>query len=98
LEKALEKFSLIATLILIVSLIALVAPLALVSAHDVLDVDVETCEALDFTSPLKYSYVLGEPVYARGKTQNFSTTLDIYLVEDIDVVNGQVIPERVPGP
>jgi len=76
----------------------LLASLLPASAHDGVFIDVETCETLDFSSDLKYSYIAGEPVYARGKTQNYSETLDIYLEYDVPVwVNGQVAPERVPG-
>ncbi len=81
---------------LAVSSVLLVA-LPPTTAHYGVSVDVETCTDLTFESDLKYSYLPGEPVYVRGKTENFSQTLDIYLVSDIDWVNGQVIPTRIAG-
>jgi hypothetical protein len=90
-------FKLTALAVVAVFLVPILLAMPPTSAHDGVSVDVETCEQFDFTSPLKTHYMQGEQVIVRGKTENKSTTLDIYLVADIDWVNGQTIPARVPG-
>jgi hypothetical protein len=90
-------FPVVAIAVLAISLFSIAVPF--VSGHYGVSVDVETCQALDFSSDLKFTYNIGEPVYARGLTQNFSQTLNIYLVPDTtwDQINGQEIPDRIPG-
>lgn len=96
----LKKY-LFATIAVVTTLALLTGLFALpeVSAHDGVDVDVETCEALTFESNLKNVYFPGEPVYVRGKTQNFTETLDIYLVADTTWLNGKIVhaSDRISG-
>jgi hypothetical protein len=95
-----NKFILIATIIVTaLALLTGLATLPQATAHDGVDVDVETCEALTFESDLKYIYHPGEPVYVRGKTLNKTTTLDIYLVADKTWVDGMIVnpSDRIPG-
>ncbi len=95
-----KNLVLVATIIIVtVAVFACLVTFPAATAHDGVDVDVETCEALTFESDLKYVYHPGEPVYVRGKTLNKTTTLDIYLVADKTWVDGMNVnpSDRIPG-
>lgn len=95
-----KKFTLVATLVVTTFVVfAGLVAMPEAAAHDGVDVDVETCQALTFESDLKYVYNPGEPVYVRGKTLNYTTTLDIYLVPDTTWPNGKVVSasDRIAG-